>query len=97
MQTEMARSVMDHASGIADQGCDAAQLAIAASNAKARCSEAATNVTQQSIQLHGAIGYTEECDIGLYLKRALTQSAWLGNAAYHRRRYASTAPAQESE
>jgi alkylation response protein AidB-like acyl-CoA dehydrogenase len=62
-------------------------LARQASRAKARCAEAALHVTQLGIQMHGAIGFTDECDIGLYYKRALHLASWLGNAAAHRRRY----------
>jgi len=40
------------------------------------------------VQLHGAIGFTDECDLGLYVQRALVLSAWLGNAALQRRRFA---------
>jgi alkylation response protein AidB-like acyl-CoA dehydrogenase len=35
--------------------------------------------------MHGAVGYTDEYDIGLYLNRALVLSAWLGDDAHHRR------------
>jgi alkylation response protein AidB-like acyl-CoA dehydrogenase len=59
-----------------------------ASRAKARCSDAALRITREAIQLHGAIGYTDEHDLGLYLKRALVLSAWLGNAADHRAQFA---------
>lgn len=55
--------------------------------AKGRASAAANRIARESLHLHGAIGFTDEHDIGLYLKRALTLSAWLGNAAAHRRRY----------
>jgi alkylation response protein AidB-like acyl-CoA dehydrogenase len=71
---------------------DAAGIA-AISRAKARCSDAAALITRQAIQMHGAIGFTEDSDVGLYVKRALTLAAWLGNSAYHRRRYAAAAPA----
>jgi alkylation response protein AidB-like acyl-CoA dehydrogenase len=64
-----------------------------ASRVKARCSEAGLRITREAIQIHGAIGFTDEYDAGLYLKRALTLSAWLGNAAQHRRRYAELAAA----
>lgn len=63
--------------------------ATAASRAKARLSSAALIVTKEAIQMHGGIGYTDEHEIGLYLKRALTLSAWLGNAAEHRGRFAA--------
>jgi alkylation response protein AidB-like acyl-CoA dehydrogenase len=59
-------------------------LAVAA---KAKASEDALFVTQACIQLHGAIGFTDEYDIGLYLKRAMLLSSLLGNAAAQRRRY----------
>ncbi len=57
-----------------------------ASRAKARAVTAAKRITRDAIQLHGgAVGYTDEFDIGLYLNRALVLSAWLGDDAYHRR------------
>ncbi len=58
---------------------------------KAKASEDALSVTQACIQLHGAIGFTDEHDIGLYLKRALLLSSLFGNAAAQRRRYADIA------
>ncbi|MGE0629763.1 MAG: acyl-CoA dehydrogenase family protein [Hyphomicrobiaceae bacterium] len=59
-----------------------------ASALKAHAADAALSVTKSAIQLHGAIGFTDEHDAGLYLKRAMWLSAWLGNAAVHRRRFA---------
>jgi alkylation response protein AidB-like acyl-CoA dehydrogenase len=55
---------------------------------KAAASSAALTVAKSAIQLHGAIGFTDEHDAGLYLKRAMWLSAFLGNAAAHQRRYA---------
>jgi alkylation response protein AidB-like acyl-CoA dehydrogenase len=54
---------------------------------KAKASEDALFVTQACIQLHGAIGFTDEHDIGLYLKRAMLLTSLFGNAAAQRRRY----------
>jgi alkylation response protein AidB-like acyl-CoA dehydrogenase len=59
--------------------------------AKAKASEEAMVVTEACIQLHGAIGFTDEHDIGLYLKRAMLLSSLLGNAAAQRRRYVAIA------
>ncbi len=56
------------------------------SRAKARCSDMAMAVAKASIQYHGAFGYTEEADVGLYVNAALRLSAWLGNASEHRER-----------
>lgn len=54
----------------------AGQLAVMA--AKARAGEAAVSICRRSVHLHGAMGFTDECDIGLYLKRAINLSATLG-------------------
>ena len=55
---------------------------------KAVASSAALTVTKSEVQLHGAIGFTDEYDVGLYLKRAMWLSAYLGNASSHQQRYA---------
>jgi Acyl-CoA dehydrogenases len=60
-----------------------------ASRVKARASDAGLQVARESVQLHGAIGVTDEYDLGLYLQRALVLSAWLGNGTQQRRRYAA--------
>ena len=58
---------------------------------KAKASEDAMAVTEACIQLHGAIGFTDEHDIGLYLKRAMLLSSLFGNTAAQRRRYVKIA------
>ena len=68
-----------------------------ASRIKARCSEASLRITREAIQMHGAIGFTDEHDIGLYLKRAITLSGWLGGAEVHRRRFARLAPHENQD
>ncbi len=80
-------SVLD---GVNGSEPDAKTRSAAASRVKARCTDAALLITRQAIQMHGAIGFTEDCDVGLYVKRAMTLAAWLGNGNAHRRRYAKT-------
>ena len=46
-------------------------------------------VAQQSLQLHGGIGVTDEHDIGLYFKRMYALNALFGDEAYHVARFAS--------
>jgi len=58
-----------------------------ASALKAHCGATALEVAKSAIQMHGAIGFTDEYDVGLYLKRAMWLSAWLGNEAEQRRRF----------
>lgn len=46
--------------------------------AKARAGDAATSICRRAVHLYGAMGFTDECDIGLYLKRATSLNATLG-------------------
>ncbi len=55
---------------------------------KARASDAVLSVTKSMVQMHGAIGFTDEYDASLYLRRAMSLSAQYGNADSHRKRYA---------
>lgn len=57
-----------------------------ASLAKATASDAATEAARVSLQVHGAIGYTWECDLHLFLKRAWALAEAWGSAADHRSR-----------
>ena len=45
-------------------------------------------VTRQSIQLHGGIGYTDEYDAGLYLRRVMVLANSFGSSRLHRARFA---------
>jgi alkylation response protein AidB-like acyl-CoA dehydrogenase len=56
------------------------------SMAKAKASEAAKAAAATSLQVHGAIGYTVECDLHLYMKRAWALAVRYGDAEFHRRR-----------
>ena len=82
---EVAQAGVREALAQMDSETDPKVRAPSASRAKARAVTAAKKITRDAIQLHGAVGYTDEFDIGLYLNRALVLSAWLGDDAYHRR------------
>ncbi len=56
------------------------------SMAKAMASDAAAFVARQALQCHGAIGYTVEHDLHLFLKRTWALSRAYGDAPYHRDR-----------
>ena len=88
IQQELARAVVAQALAELDRGCAGSDRALLAARVKSRCSEAALLIARESVQLHGAIGVTDDCDLGLYLQRALVLSAWLGNAGVQRRRFA---------
>jgi acyl-CoA dehydrogenase len=63
--------------------------ALLASAAKAKLCEVAELVSNEGVQMHGGIGMTDEFDIGFFLKRARVAQQFLGDAAFHRDRYAT--------
>ena len=83
---EHARSTAYHAAWALQDGIDDPDLAIGI--AQATCSEAYQRVAEDTVQLHGGIGFTWEHSAHLYLKRAVTDAALLGSAAEHRERIA---------
>jgi alkylation response protein AidB-like acyl-CoA dehydrogenase len=56
---------------------------------KARASAAALRVCKECVQFHGAIGFADEHDIGLYLRRAMSIAGRLGGEIVNRRRCAA--------
>jgi len=82
VRLEFARPVVYGAAWAIDQGTPDASRA--ASVAKAYASDAATEAARVSLQVHGAIGYTWECDLQLILKRAWALAEAWGSAADHR-------------
>jgi alkylation response protein AidB-like acyl-CoA dehydrogenase len=62
---------------------------LAASMAKAWCSDASRRVMGVGLQVHGGIGFTWEHDMHLYVKRAQLDQVSFGDASYHRERIAS--------
>ena len=81
---EFARPVVYGAAWALDAGDPGASRA--ASVAKAYASDAATEAARVSLQVHGAIGYTWECDLHLFLKRTWALAEAWGSAADHRSR-----------
>ncbi len=86
VDVESARSVVYH--GLWTAVHDPDNLALAASLARAVCSDAYTRVSAHNIQIHGGIGFTWEHPAHLYLKRAKSSALLLGSATAHRARLA---------
>src|SRR5207253_9025040 len=61
---------------------------VAASTAKAWCSDAGRRVMASGLQVHGGIGFTWEHDLHLFLKRSQLDQVAFGDAAAHRERLA---------
>lgn len=56
------------------------------SQAKATAGEAAAAAAKTALQVHGAIGYTWECDLHIWMKRAWSLDLAWGSASWHRSR-----------
>ena len=63
----------------------------AASAAKVSIGKAARFVGQQSIQLHGGMGMTDELDVGHYFKRLTMIDILFGDVDFHLKRYSACA------
>jgi alkylation response protein AidB-like acyl-CoA dehydrogenase len=77
-----ARAAARYAAACLATGDPDAPVAIAL--AKAACSDAAVKAGQETVQLHGGIGFTWEHPAHLYLKRAKADSIAFGTADAHR-------------
>ena len=86
-QCDEARSMALRAALMAD--AEPVERGRAASGAKAKIGKCARFVAEQSVQLHGAMGVTEELDVGSYFKRLLAFDTLFGGSAHHYRRHAT--------
>jgi alkylation response protein AidB-like acyl-CoA dehydrogenase len=81
VDVESFKSLVYYAAWCLDEGADDASLA--ASRAKAYASEAFARMGIEAVQLHGGVGYTDEYDIQLYLKRSKWVRPAFGDSDYH--------------
>jgi alkylation response protein AidB-like acyl-CoA dehydrogenase len=75
----LARALTEQAARLLDRGAPGAHAAAAAARAKA--GDAAMFLHRAAVQMHGAIGFSDEHAIGLCLKRALGLSVAWGNSS----------------
>ena len=84
---EFAKPVLYRAAFALAQG--ESRLPALVSHAKLVCGEAAALAARKAIQVHGAMGYTWEVDLQMFMKRAWALDAAWGDRAYHRDRLAT--------
>lgn len=58
------------------------------SHARLACAEAALLAARQSMQVHGAMGYTWEADLQMFMKRAWALESFWGDRIFHKQRVA---------
>ena len=89
-EIELCKSLVRAAlSALDDPTASSADIAKLASATKAKLAEVFFLVSNEGIQMHGGIGMTDEFDIGFFIKRARVAQQFLGDAGFHRDRYAT--------
>ena len=87
VDVESFKSLVEYAAWCLDEEDEGAS--VAASRAKAYAAEAFARIGIDGLQLHGGVGYTDEYDIQLYLKRSKWVRPAFGDSDYHYDRIAT--------
>lgn len=80
-------AMLENAATILDLDPTSAQARAAVSAARVKACLLSADITREAVQMHGAIGFTEEADVGLYLRGAMVWAARFGGALPYRRRF----------
>ena len=86
---EQARSMAILAASRVDRGGDAKERSRAVSAAKVKIADAARQISQESVQLHGGMGMTEELKVSHNFRRLTMIAQRFGDADHHLERYAA--------
>jgi alkylation response protein AidB-like acyl-CoA dehydrogenase len=89
IECQLARSIVVMAAMRLDGADEQREKTKAVSAAKSRVGKAIRSVGQESVQIHGGIGVTNELDVGHYFKRVTALEIMFGNTDYHTERFAS--------
>ena len=83
MQLRISGAVLEDALESLSEDTDAFVIEKLLSRAKYRSNQTAKIITREAIQMHGGMGYTDECDVGLFVNKALVLTSRLGNCTEH--------------
>lgn len=89
LKTEPSRGLYWYAAHAWDKLPD--KSAHAAAQAKAHLTDTYLQITRDTVEAHGGIGFTWEHDTHIFMKRAMFNWAWLGSPSRHRQRAADLA------
>lgn len=92
LRCEEARASVLRATLLADETVDEVARMRAVSSAKVKAARSARFVGGEAVQLHGAMGVTEELDIGSYFRSLVAFELRFGSADYHRQRFSMLSP-----
>ena len=94
VKIEFARPVVQRAAHALAH--DDPRAALYVSHARLAAGEAARLAARKSIQVHGAMGYTWEADLQMFMKRAWALDATWGDAIFHKARIAEAVLASDA-
>jgi alkylation response protein AidB-like acyl-CoA dehydrogenase len=86
VEVEPARGLYWYAAHAMDHVHDESERTAAV--AKAHITDRYMQVARDAVEAHGGIGFTWECDVQIWFKRAMFDRAWMGTPAVHRERAA---------
>ena len=89
VEIEPARGLYWYAAHAFDRVPDESERSAAL--AKAHLGQVYMQLARDAVEAHGGIGFTWECDVQIYFKRAMFDRAFLGAPAVHRERAAALA------
>ncbi|MGL6071097.1 acyl-CoA dehydrogenase family protein [Craterilacuibacter sp.] len=95
VQSEFAKPVFNRAAWAQQHGHPLRDVYV--SQARLACSEAAALAARNGIQVHGAMGYTWECDLQIFMKRIWALAGAWGDAGFHQSRVGDWLFAPETE
>lgn len=87
IQLAISRAVLDEAISDVERDASSKDRVRSGSRAMARVSDTAMLIAREAVQMHGAIGITDEHDIGLFCRKILTIYNQFGTASANRSRY----------
>jgi alkylation response protein AidB-like acyl-CoA dehydrogenase len=89
IECQLARSIVIMAAMSLDSNDSDTEKTKAVSAAKSRVGKAIRKVGQESIQIHGGIGVTDELDVSHLFKSVTALDVMFGNSDYHTKRFSS--------
>ena len=87
IQLAISKAVLDEAILDVERHASSQARLRSSSRALARVSDTAMLIAREAVQMHGAIGITDEHDIGLFCRKILTHYNRFGTASANRSRY----------
>ncbi|POF32185.1 acyl-CoA dehydrogenase family protein [Roseibium marinum] len=84
IRLELARAAIYATARRFDTGADDRTCSRDAARCKLRAADLAMLVAREAVQMHGAMGITDEADIGLYVRKAMTEANLFGGPRQQR-------------